>query len=230
VINQLSLIAGVDEAGRGAVIGPLVISAFAIDAENVKMLRELGVRDSKLLSSKARVSIYNELLRIADACSIRIAEPRVIDRYVSGRALNILEAEMFASAIAEVKPSLAYMDACDIDVDRFSRRVAEMLSRYRLADNVMLSSSHKADSKSLVVGAASIIAKVTRDNAIKELKSIYGNIGSGYPSDRVTMEFINRLVSRGITAEFVRYSWRPVKRMIAIKSMQNNFYYLPYYY
>ncbi len=231
--DKLNTIAGVDEAGRGSVIGPLVVCAVAIDATKISMLKEIGVRDSKLLSATVRDRLYYEIINIVDEYAVCMVEPKVIDTYVNRNALNILEAKMFAQVIAEVKPSLAYIDACDINPTRFTKAIASSLSSYKLQFTTMLSSSHKADKRNVLVGAASIIAKVTRDKAIERLKSIHGDFGSGYPSDAKTIRFINHMLSKGITLECIRYSWKPVKilmsRVTSIQN-QNSFYYLPLYY
>jgi ribonuclease HII len=231
--DKLNTIAGVDEAGRGSVIGPLVVCAVAINATKISMLKEIGVRDSKLLSATARDRLYDEIINIVDEYAVCIVEPKVIDAYVNRNALNMLEAKMFAQVIAEVKPSLAYIDACDINPARFTKVIASSLSSYKLQFTTMLSASHKADKRNVLVGAASIIAKVTRDKAIERLKSIHGDFGSGYPSDAKTIRFINHMLSKGITLECIRYSWKPVKILISrVTSIQNqnSFYYLPLYY
>jgi ribonuclease HII len=231
--DTLNTIAGVDEAGRGSVIGPLVVCAVAINATKISMLKEIGVRDSKLLSATVRDRLYDEIINIVDEYAVCIVEPKVIDAYVNRNALNMLEAKMFAQVIAEVKPSLAYIDACDINPARFTKVIASSLSSYKLQFTTMLSASHKADKRNVLVGAASIIAKVTRDKAIERLKSIHGDFGSGYPSDAKTIRFINHMLSKGITLECIRYSWKPVKILISrVTSIQNqnSFYYLPLYY
>lgn len=218
----MGIVAGVDEAGRGSVIGPLVVSAVAVDARKIPLLEQIGVKDSKLLNAKARDMLYNKIIGIADKYAVCIAEPNVIDAYVSKGMLNMLEAKMFADAIAKINPALAYVDACDVNPARFAERVATLLN-----NSIMLSASHKADARNVVVGAASIIAKVARDDYIKRLKERYGDFGSGYPSDSKTMRFIAYTLNKGIRLECIRYSWKPVKRMLAV---QNSFYYLPLYY
>ncbi len=220
----MSVVAGVDEAGRGSVIGPLIVSAVAVDASKITLLEHIGVKDSKLLNAKARDMLYSKIVGIADKYAVCIAEPRVIDAYVSKGMLNMLEAMMFADAIAKVNPALAYIDACDINPARFAERVASLLNN----NAIMLSAAHKADRRNVVVGAASIIAKVTRDDYIKKLKGKHGDFGSGYPSDTKTMRFIAYTINKGMRLECIRYSWKPVKRMLA--ATQNSFYYLPLYY
>ncbi len=230
--DTLNIIAGVDEAGRGSVIGPLVVCAVAINATKISRLKEIGVRDSKLLSATARDRLYDKIINIVDDYAICVAEPKVIDSYVNRNALNMLEAKMFAEVIAGVKPSLAYIDACDINPTRFTKVIASSLSSYQLDYTTMLSASHKADKRNIIVGAASIIAKVTRDKAIERLKRIHGDFGSGYPSDTKTIRFINYMLSKGIILECIRYSWKPVKNILTRVSSgihyQNSFYYLPY--
>ncbi|MEM2923240.1 MAG: ribonuclease HII [Candidatus Nitrosocaldus sp.] len=190
----MNRIAGVDEAGRGAVIGPLVVAAVAVDAPSIDRLIELGVKDSKMLNRRSRMILYSKILELGST-AVCIAEPKVIDAYVYEHALNLLEARMFAHVLSKLKPSLAYVDACDTKPERFSAMIASMLD-----DNgtgMMISAAHKADRDNVLVGAASIVAKVTRDSMVDDVKRMYGDFGSGYPSDSRTRRFIRYLFTNG---------------------------------
>lgn len=202
-IYLLNKVAGVDEAGRGAVIGPLVVAAVAIDASSIDRLVELGVKDSKMLDRRSRMMLYSRILELCST-AICIAEPKVIDAYVYDHALNILEARMFAIALSKVKPSLAYVDACDTKPGRFSAMIARMLDDEDTG--MMISAAHKADRDNVLVGAASIVAKVTRDSIVDDVKRRYGDFGSGYPSDGRTRRFIRHLFTSGAVEDELRTS------------------------
>ncbi|GBC74240.1 Ribonuclease HII [archaeon HR05] len=195
---MLNRIAGVDEAGRGAVIGPLVVAAVAIDASSVDRLIELGVKDSKMLDRRSRMILYSKILELCST-AVCIAEPRVIDAYVYEHALNVLEARMFAIALSKLKPLLAYVDACDTKPERFSAMIARMLDDEDIG--MMISAAHKADRDNVLVGAASIVAKVTRDSVVDGVKRRYGDFGSGYPSDGRTRRFIRYLFTSGVAED-----------------------------
>jgi len=210
------LIAGVDDAGRGPIIGPLVIAGILIDEKDVHRLRDLGVRDSKLLSPQRREQLAVEVRKLALKCHTVSLSPAEIDKVVeTGRKLhrlNRLEAQTMAKVIDALKPNIAYVDASDVKADRFKEHIMENLS-FR----VEIVSEHKADAKYPVVSAASIIAKVERDYVIKKLREKYekvGDMGSGYSSDPKTMKFLEKWYARyGSYPEFVRKSWKPAKEL-----------------
>lgn len=207
------LIAGVDDAGRGSVLGPLVIAGILVKEEDLQRLVELGVRDSKLLPPKRREELAEEIRRIALKCYILRLSPSEIDKVVSsGRKLhklNRLEAKAMAKVIEELRPDLAYVDASDILAERFKQHILECLPF-----KVKIISEHKADRKYPIVSAASIIAKVERDRAIKQIEKEYGEVGCGYATDPKTLEFLKKCLKEyGDYPEFVRKSWKPAKRL-----------------
>jgi ribonuclease HII len=210
------LIAGVDEAGRGCVIGPLVVAGVCIKSENISAFIQLGVKDSKLLTPKKREALYPEILKLLHSHHVIKVLPYLIDNVVrSNRTLyklNRLEAQIMAKVIQELEPDEAYVDAADVLQERFGEHIKECLTRH-----TVIISKHKADRTYPVVSAASIIAKVERDREIEYLKTKYGNFGSGYLTDDKTIEFLKRLLNenRGTYPSFVRKSWKPARRVKA---------------
>jgi len=214
------LVAGVDDAGRGSVIGPLVIAGILIDEKELSKLVQLGVKDSKLLSPSKRESLAIEIKRIAQKHAVVKLSPAEIDKVVEkGRKLhklNRLEAQAMAKVIEILKPDIAYVDASDVLEERFKQQILEYLPF-----KVEIVSEHRADRKYPVVSAASIIAKVERDKAIAELKAKYGDFGCGYPTDPKTLEFLRRcLEDFKEYPEFVRKSWKPAKKIKLENSSQ----------
>jgi ribonuclease HII len=206
------LVAGVDEAGRGCVIGPLVIAGVLIKEESLPVLKQLGVKDSKLLSPKKRESLALEIIRIAEKHLVVKLSPAEIDHAVdSGRKLhklNRLEAETMAQIINTLKPDEAFVDAADVLEDRFKHHIQE-----RLTTKTALTSKHKADKIYPAVSAASIIAKVNRDREIAAIATQHGDFGSGYLTDPKTMTFLKQwLKTNGDYPDFVRKSWKPAKK------------------
>jgi ribonuclease HII len=207
------LVAGVDDAGRGSVIGPLVIAGILIDEGDIPKLVQLGVKDSKLLSPSRREALATEIKRIAQKHAVVKLSPAEIDMVVErGRKLfrlNRLEAQAMAKVIELLKPDVAYVDASDVLEERFKQHILECLPF-----KVEIVSEHKADRKYPVVSAASIIAKVERDHEIAELKAKYGDFGCGYPTDPKTLEFLRRCLENFKEyPEFVRKSWKPAKKI-----------------
>ncbi len=205
-------IAGIDEAGRGCVMGPLVIAGVLMDEKIQPRLLELGVKDSKLLSKRQREHLAREIRRLATAIQVIKLSPAEIDRAVNRRRklykLNRLEAQYMAKMIERLKPDIAIVDASDVLADRYKQHITECLSFL-----VQVISEHKADKNHPVVSAASIIAKVERDHHIELLKAKHGDFGSGYMNDPKTITFLEGLAKkRGEYPEFVRCSWKPAKK------------------
>ena len=206
------LIAGIDEAGRGCVIGPLVVAGVLMRDENLKILASLGVKDSKLLSPKKREAIALEIVRATESYRILKISPSEIDHAVkSGRRLhklNRLEAQTMTQIIDILKPDVAYVDAADVLEDRFKYHIQEGLSC-----KTRIISEHKADRVYPIVSAASILAKVERDKEIAALKCQYGDFGSGYLADDKTTNFLNQwMCSNSEYPDCVRKSWKPARK------------------
>ncbi|UCC28538.1 MAG: ribonuclease HII [Candidatus Bathyarchaeota archaeon] len=206
-------IAGVDDAGRGSVIGPLVIAGILIKKENLHQLVALGVKDSKLLSPHKREQLAEEIRKTVLQYHFVALSPSEIDVVVETgrklRKLNHLEARTMAEVVAMLKPDIAYVDASDVLEERYGQHIRE-----NVPFEVQIVSEHKADAKYPVVSAASIIAKVERDKAIQELQEKFGELGSGYMSDRKTVVFLEQWIRQfGTYPEFVRKSWKPAKRI-----------------
>lgn len=200
---------GIDEAGRGPVIGPLVIAAVVVDEKNLSKLEALGVKDSKKLTPERRKKLFNEIIALLDDYVIIELGPEQID----GRdgTMNEFEVENFIKALnsLKVKPDIVYIDAADVKEERFG----EIIGR-RLNFSPKVIAEHKADAKYLPVSAASILAKVTRDSAIEKLKEQYGEIGSGYPSDPRTRKFLEDYYKEhGEFPPIVRRSWKTLKKI-----------------
>jgi ribonuclease HII len=206
------LIAGVDDAGRGSVIGPLTIAGVLMKEEDLPKLKKLGVKDSKLLSPQRRETLAVEIKRIAQKYSVIKLTPKEIDTVVeTGKKLhrlNRLEAQTMAKVIETLKPDKAYVDASDVLEERFKQHILECLSF-----KVEIVSEHKADRTYPIVSAASIIAKVERDKEIAELAKKYGDLGCGYPTDPKTINFLQQCLEKlGEYPDFVRKSWKPAKK------------------
>ena len=197
-------ICGIDEAGRGSMLGPLVVAGITISKSKIKLLKKLGVRDSKKLSPAAREYLYKKIIETVDDYHVIRIPPRVIDKSVANHSLNHLEAKYMAKVISKLSPSTAFVDSCDVNSKRFGKEISKLTS------NTKIRSYHHADSKFITVSAASILAKVSRDRAITRLSKKH-DIGSGYPSDPKTKVFVKKSIRRNQNLTFLRKSWKPVK-------------------
>ena len=202
-------VCGIDDAGRGPMLGPLVIAGVLLEKKNIKKLNALGVKDSKRLTPRSREDLYKKIIEIVDDYHIAKIPPRSIDASVKKHRLNDLEAKYMAKVVSKLNPDVSYVDSCDVNPARFGRTISE------LSENHKIRSYHRADSRFVVVSAASILAKVTRDRAIMKLRKDH-NLGSGYPSDSTTVKFVTKYYKKNREMpKFVRKSWKPVQRIMA---------------
>ena len=194
-------VAGVDEAGRGCVIGPLVTCALALEEKDIPILQEWGVKDSKLLPPEKREEIYKLLVKRFDY-HLAVVYPLEIDKAVSGPTsdnLNWLEGRKMAECMNVLKPEKSFIDCPSTNIAAFTGFLANLVS-------CKLVLEHKADTNYPVVGAASIIAKVTRDAEIEKIKARIGiDFGSGYSSDPKTQAFIKEYWN--VYPDIFRRSW-----------------------
>ena len=202
------MICGVDEAGKGPVMGPMVVAAVSV--ENAKLIENLGFKDSKLLSSQRRLELFN-LIKQNYSYEIEIINVEKIDEYRMKNQLNLLNRKAFEKVISKLNPNVAYVDAADVNEERFGREIKINLTNPNDTDVI---SMHKADSMIPVVAAASIIAKQTRELEIKKLKKEIGDFGSGYPSDERTIKFLKSYFhDNSRWPPGTRKSWKTIKRI-----------------
>jgi ribonuclease HII len=203
------IVGGVDEAGRGSVMGPLVVAGVSVEKRNLSRLRRAGVRDSKLLSPKARCQLFSKIVDLAEHICIFKSDCNEVDNYVHSNMLNKLEAKAMAAVIDSIYAARVYVDACDVNSTRYKECVECHLA---VGPKPRIFSLHHCDRTSTVVSAASIVAKVIRDGEIQKLRLFHKDIGSGYPCDKKTMRFIAQWISNHHDAPpFVRKSWKPVR-------------------
>ena len=203
------MIVGVDEAGRGPVMGPLVVAGVAIESD--VPLRQLNVRDSKKLSPERREALAPEIEKLTKYVLVVIPAER-IDVMRAEMSLNDFEAKIFAEVIEKLHPETAYVDAADVDEIEFKRCV-----RRELSFDVEIVSQHNADQLFPVVSAASILAKVCRDREMRAIEQSIGvPIGSGYASDSDTIAFLARWIrENGTLPPHTRASWETARRLLA---------------
>ena len=206
------LICGIDEAGRGPVLGPLVMCGLLVKEEDEKGLVKLKVRDSKLLTKVKRESLFDKIKDISYKYEIIAIYPDEIDHAVNnhdGLNLNKLEAIKSAEIINLLKPDKAIVDAPSNNIKSYKQYLFELINNKKIE----LILEHKADLNYPIVSAASILAKVTRDNEIEKIKKkIKIDFGSGYMSDSKTVNFLEKYYEK--YPELFRKSWLPYRDIV----------------
>ncbi|MEK6823276.1 MAG: ribonuclease HII [Nanoarchaeota archaeon] len=208
------LICGIDEAGRGPVIGPMVMAGVVIDEADHQKLYDLGARDSKVLSPAQRERLFAIITKTALRYKIVVLDPKDIDAVVGGKGMNLnwFEGNHAAEIINELAPGKVYMDCPSPNLDAFTTYIQQ---RLKWPQQVALVCAHHADRDHPVVSAASILAKVTRDEHIEALKKKIGvDFGSGYPADPVTVDFLKNNWNK--YPEIFRHSWSSYQRYAGI--------------
>ena len=209
----------IDEAGRGPVIGPLVIAGVLANEEQEKQLMEMGVKDSKMLTPVQRERMFDKIKSIVENFEIVVIEPSEIDDAVNGKDglnLNWLEAEKSIKIINKLKPHKAILDCPSTNTKAYADYVKK-----KITGRADILCEHKADQTYPIVSAASILAKVTRDDLIQELKKKHKvEFGSGYPSDPMTQLLTQKNWNK---FDFFRKSWASYKVLAKGKSQTKLF-------
>jgi len=203
---------GVDEAGKGPVIGSLFVAGVL----NFDGLEKIGVKDSKKLSPARRE--YLAAL-IEDATEVHVVEMTAseIDGDRKRQSLNVTMVDIFSAVVERFQPDRAIVDAADVNQERFASNIRSNYER-DVKKEIDIISEWKADVHFPIVSAASIVAKVHRDRSIKQLaQEIDAEIGSGYPSDVKTIQFLKGLVKEkgDNIPPYVRRSWKTVEKLIS---------------
>jgi len=199
-------LAGCDEAGRGPVIGPLVMCAVQMSDDKMQQLVDIGVKDSKLLTPKKREALAPKIKEIVDAYEVLVVEPEEIDEALRSPHLNLnwLEAIKTAMILNKLQPEKAIVDCPSNNIEAYHTYLGGFLKH-----EMEIQLEHNAE-RYPIVAAASIIAKTTRDDLIEQLKKEYGDFGSGYPSDPKTKAFLEK--NWDTHKEIFRTTWASYKR------------------
>ena len=172
------------------------------------------MKDSKALSAKRREEYSKVIRKVASKIVVeKISAIQIDTSRHRGTNLNETEVNVFASIAKKLDPTELYLDAADVKAERFGANVRKASGLQEKRCKIV--SEHRADSKYVVVSAASIIAKTERDDVIKKLHGKYGDFGSGYPTDPKSIAFLKELIRNGEELPFfVRRSWESVSRAI----------------
>ena len=205
------MISGIDEAGKGPVLGPMCVAGILLNGTKKDELLRIKVKDSKLLTGKKREVLAGEIKKIAKEYFILEVSPSRIDELRKIMTMNEIMVICFTKVLEELRPDHVFVDAADVIANRFGENIKKKYS-----GEISIISEHKADVKYPIVSAASILAKVQRDSLIKQLEDELGmEIGSGYPSDPKTIVFLENWVKdNNSLPSFARYSWETSKRIL----------------
>lgn len=210
---------GADEAGRGPVVGPLVVAGVTLE-DDTKLI-EYNVRDSKKITPHRREVLANIIKKIAANYEILVISAADIDDMRKVMTLNEIEVNAFTKVIKKLKPETCYVDSADVNEERFGK---DILSNLSFKPEII--SKHKADDIYPIVGAASILAKTKRDEEVRKIgqeleKKLNLPLGSGYPADPITQKFLKEWVNKfGKLPPYTRRSWKTAQNIMKEKGIK----------
>lgn len=209
------IIAGIDEAGRGCVLGPMVLAICAIDEKKDGFFRDIGVKDSKLLSKQKREDLFSVIEQNCIEYKIIVVPAEELNILMDGYSLNEIEAQKVVDLLKAIKSAdKVILDSPDTIAEKYTKRVRSILKKEdnKKFDKLDILSEHKADYKYMSVACASILAKVTRD---KLMNKLVGFELSGYSSDPKTIDYLkNYFLEYKKFPEFTRLKWKTVDNIV----------------
>ncbi len=214
-------ICGIDEAGRGPVIGSMFIAGVLVDEKDMEKLDTMGFKDSKKLSDSKRRELGKKVEDFCEKIVVEEFTASEIDELRKIMSLNVIELRGFSRVIKKLEADRAIVDLPEPDGERFGRKIIE-----ELPDNfkdLEIVAEHSADENYPIVSAASIVAKNARENHVEELKKKYGrDFRSGYPHDKPTINFLEDYYSKnGEMPEETRMSWSTAKKIVQQKKQSS---------
>lgn len=209
---------GIDDAGRGPVIGPMILAGCIIDEKYEDELRALGVKDSKLISDKKRFELEVKIKELCHSYSVKITDADTItDTNIAGLKLNELEAVECARIINELNiiedKMFVVLDCPSPNLEAWGNYLKDRVNKL---DNLEISSEHKADLNHISAGCASILAKCERERQMEKIQAEYPGCGSGYPSDPKTKAFLAKYAKEHADKNIFRKTWATYQKAIAL--------------
>ena len=215
------LILGIDDAGRGPVIGPMVLAGCLIDEQTEKEFKSLGVRDSKMLTPRRREFLEKKIKEKATAFKLEITHASEIDdKNKSGINLNDVEALMVVKIINRINKGFKKIKVViDCPSPNRIKWRESIVTKIKNLSNLEVVCEHKADKNHVSVSAASILAKQKREREMDIIRKNYKHVGSGYSSDPKTKTFLEKNIKTLNDKGLFRKSWSTWKKA-ASKSKQ----------
>ncbi|MBN2454464.1 ribonuclease HII [Candidatus Woesearchaeota archaeon] len=195
----------------------MVMAGILIEESKLHELKKMGVKDSKLLAHSKRKELFKKIVLMAKEYSIIIIEPWEVDEALNSKKLNLnwLEAHKSAQIINGLKPERVVIDSPSNNVVKYKAYLMDLLDNKKIKAVV----EHKADVNHVECSAASILAKVTREDEVEKLKKKYGDFGSGYLTDPLTIKFMKENFEKH--PEIFRKTWAPYKELVNGKNQKN---------
>lgn len=206
---------GIDDAGRGPVIGPMILAGCLVDEKTEKEFKKLGIKDSKDLTQKRRELFEEKIKQSSETFEIVLATPNDIEeKNKQGIKLNEFEALMAAKIINKINKGYKKIKVViDCPSTTISKWTDYLKLKIKNLSNLEIICEHKADRNHVSVSAASILAKCVREKEIQKIRDLYGNeVGTGYPSDPLTCKFLEKNALKYKDKGIFRKTWSSWQR------------------
>lgn len=199
-----SHIAGIDESGRGPVIGPLIVCSAYCKRTDEKKLKKLAAKDSKKLTPGKRQEIYQELKKFVSFRWVEITA-KELNQMMRQMSLNDIEAKAMAELAKKIDGDIM------IDMpDRYSWTFRARMEKFGVKK---FEAEHKADETYPIVAASSICAKLIRDKRVKEIAEKTCDFGSGYPGDGKTIKALKDKEMHKLLKPYIRERWKTIDNL-----------------
>ncbi|XP_066601986.1 ribonuclease H2 subunit A-like [Prorops nasuta] len=214
---------GVDEAGRGPVLGPMVYGISYAPLSRKQLLFDLGCADSKSLTEQTRDAIFDKICKHDEEMgwAVEVISPNFICNSMYKRSKSSLNEVSMNSAIGLITKAVeAGVNIEEVYVDTVGPPESYQAKLKKLFPDFKIVVAKKADSTYPIVSAASICAKVSRDHALRAWQfvegiSIESDFGSGYPNDPMTKSWLKRNIDPVFGfPQIVRFSWSTAETIL----------------
>lgn len=205
---------GVDEAGRGCVLGPLVLAICTLNKEQEAYFKKLGVKDSKLIPKNKRDFFFKEVKHNSLEHKIIIIPAEELNVLMNRYSLNEIEAQKTAELVSSLKniPKNLILDCPDTNTEKYKKRMISNFNIVKYKHSFNIVSEHKADLNHISVSCASVLAKVVRDKCLQELT---GSDISGYSSDPKTIDFLKKyILEHKEIPSYARDKWKTIENIM----------------
>lgn len=211
------IVVGADEAGRGLIIGPMVIGACAVDDSVKQKFERIGIQDSKNYSSHNKIRAHAELIKKESlAWSIKTLSAEVLTNYnKNGMSMDEAEAYAFFRAIEDIAKKVPEIAEYQVDNFQAVGKLRSLLKENKSTENVKLIVTPRAEKEFIAVGAGSVLARNASLEELREIRAKYGDFGSGSTNDKKTINWLKQYYKKNHSwpKKIVRVYWKTIDRL-----------------
>ncbi|NHJ46824.1 MAG: ribonuclease HII [Asgard group archaeon] len=211
------IVVGADEAGRGLIIGPMVIGACAINDEILQKFTSIGIKDSKKYSSHQKLMTHANLVKKESlAWSVKILHADVLTNFnKNGMTMDEAEAYTFYRALEEIIKKVPKIDEYQVDNFQAKKKLKSLITDNPKMKNISLKVLPRADLQYPAVSAGSLLARGQSLTELDKIRKQHGNFGSGSTNDKRTINWLKQyyIQNKSWPKKIVRVYWKTIDRI-----------------